>query len=60
MGKGKGIYWMTLCCLLPRYTSALLSRRTSDDYYFKTNRSLSVHHLLYARVYDLAIKSSGR
>ncbi len=52
MGKGKGTFWTTLCCLLPWYASAFLSQRTSDDYYFKANQSQSVHHLLYAHVFS--------
>ena len=41
MGKGKGTYWTTLCCLLPWYASALLSQHTSDDFCFKANQSQS-------------------
>ncbi len=57
MGKGKGTFWTTLCCLLPWYASAFLA---SDDFYSKANQSQSVHQLLHAHVYHLAVKSMGQ
>ena len=54
MGKGKGTFWTTLCCLLPWYASAFLA---SDDFYSKANQSQSVHtHMCY----HLAVKSMGQ
>jgi len=36
MGKGKGTFWTTLCCLLPWYASAFLA---SDDFYSRQTRA---------------------